>query len=229
MNTILDWIHAHVSRWHDTWEVVAALGTAVAVIVALFELVGQSRARTRAEEREREAADLHAAEREAAKVERERAAIEREQSAAMRAERDRRAQALHVVAWLEPHETTSWQGLGGKRISEFENKIYFTNGSTSPVFDVQVLVYDKATNQYHDRGRIPVLAAESTRESWLREPEHLISSDTVVAEIRFRDLQGNRWRRLENGELQEVDEHGNPLGPSSPPTAASAYAAPHTP
>lgn len=106
-------------------------------------------------------------------------------------------------------------------------EITVTNGSKAPIFDVHAFVHDGTTNELHEQKRIPVLASDATRTSWVKGPAPVDTeagdNATVVAVIRFRDLQGNWWRRHENGQLQEIDEHGNPLGPLSPsPTSQVA-------
>lgn len=191
-------------EWLRDWsEVVGALATAAAVIVAVLGLRRETGARKRAEAR----ADAAEATRE---VERERTDRQRaEQELAARDER-RRAQALQVIAWVERRPPTRVRhDESGARPLMDELVVHYINQSPSPLFDVKLAVYASGYNEQTDIGAVAVVPGHDRGE--LTPPDDVQRLDReFLGVILFRDLQGVRWRRVQNGYLQELDEYGRP-------------------
>lgn len=188
----MDWLLVHVEKWHDTYEVIGAVFTAIAVIVALAVALYENNARQRAERHARELELV-------AQHERRRAEHRRviEQRAA-RSER-RRAQALRVIAW---HEVRPLKSPGGLWLTH----VVMLNGSTAPIFDVSV-------HAWADGNPDPLPITERTVlvpdvEVVAVQPEH--EHGTLRVFCYFRDLAGVFWRRDEDGTLLELDANGDP-------------------
>lgn len=194
MDCLRDW----TSHWSDLWQMLAALGTLLAVAVAIWATVRESKARKAADERAEKAEQALA-------VERERADAER----AAELEERRLAQAKAVIAWVEhrpavaarPHHTAD-----GLRPLGNEHILRVVNDSASPIFDLHLHVWFKRMNTDEEIHALPVLPGGVSVEVVF--PERLQEAGfEYQGLVRFRDLAGQRWRRWENGHLNEMDDN----------------------
>ena len=137
---MIEWVLTNAGQWRDAWEIVGAIATAAAVVVALVGIRHESRARRRAEARASEAERQRDLERSASEA--RRAAEDRAE-----AERARRAQALAVIAWVERRSLAMeeqqvlarvWRGDRSGR--DWTWSVRWVNHSPMPVFDVSVQV-----------------------------------------------------------------------------------------
>lgn len=205
----LDSLYQYVATWHDTWEVVGALATAGAVIVALAG-IRHERAKTKnADDRAKVADDRLATERKAADD-------ARATEAEVAAEREKRAQARLVIAWV------SWKvdhrGLGGAEVGHWIGE--YGNYSTAPVFDVEVELFQRFRH-HPQHPEIAEYKADKSDEAAVLPPGASDWFDSGVKDrarkpivyLYFRDLAGTRWRRMANGELFEINEQREPLPP----------------
>lgn len=209
---MIEWFLGYAGRWHDAWELVGALSTAAAVVVALVGIRHESRARRRAEDRAREAERQRDVERTAAEA--RRVTEERAQ-----AERARRAQALAVIAWVErrglaPEE----QGVlararrGDRSGRSWTWSLRWVNHSPMPVFDMSAHV----EAQVIENGPVIERAVLPAGEDGLEDlPISLQGLDSPRAFVHFRDLAGVRWRRWQDGGLEAIDEDAHAIQPSS--------------
>ena len=151
----------------------------------------------------------------------------REERDAARAEataretRDRRAQAMQVVGWVDRVEVVQlelnrYQVTVGDKGAALALHGFLANYSSAGVFDV--------TYKVHDRGTGDVLAERHLRHLPpntepirvdVAEPDH---EADVVASVRFRDAQGRRWRwqriqegHLDEGRLERLDDRWQPI------------------
>lgn len=87
---------------------------------------------------------------------------------------------------------------------------FLANYSGAVVFDVEYRVHDRLTGEVVARKHLKVLPPSA-------EPRQLAFPDLddeadVVATVRFRDVQGRRWRRLQQeGRLERLDDHWQPM------------------
>lgn len=162
------------SRWHDFAEVVGAIFTALAVVVALAFGYIESMSRRRADER------AHKAERERDAAQQERRSAEQESALARRAE-----QARHIIAWLEDSPE------GG---SNFPADLVIANYSDRPVFDIVVKVTNPALEGWASvQPNVSVLGpGEVRRRTYGEMATPLWMHETAIA---FVDAQGVRWIR----------------------------------
>lgn len=193
MQPLLD----YVARWHDAWEVVGAVATAVAVVVALVGIWFEAAARRRAEKRAEQAEATRDAERQRADDERARLAKAQEW-------RDQHAQALQVIAWVQKVPIGKpFIGSGSEVYVDTENELSWVNASPSPVFDV-VLDVIQTPNTRSVVSEVPVIVGGDRGSTLL--PGDLADASELRARIMFRDLAGRHWIRQQNGELWETDE-----------------------
>ncbi|UKJ63948.1 hypothetical protein H1Q78_00130 [Cellulosimicrobium cellulans] len=99
---LLQW----TARWHDFIEVVGALATAAAVVVALGFGLHEARSRQAADRRAHDA-----------EVELDKIRAEQLREAQQLRERDRRAQAERIIAWFEERHTTFKGGVAARSSS----------------------------------------------------------------------------------------------------------------
>lgn len=192
-------LHAWTERSADLWAMLAALGTLLAVGVAVWVAIRESGARAKADER----ADVAEAERAAMRAEADKARAEE-------AEDRRLAQARQVIAWVEhrpANPTRHHFDSSGLRELRHEHVLCFVNHSAAPIFDVSVRVYWQQRNSDVELGTRSVMPSGWTDEVVLPE-EHQEDGFTASGLVVFRDLAGVRRRRWENGVFNELDEHG---------------------
>lgn len=198
----MGWLYQWTTTWHDAWDVVGAVATAAAVIVAVWGVRRESRARKLAEARADAAEQARVAERE--RVDRGRA----DQDAARR-EQDRRAQALQVIAWLEAvavsHVITDTEGRRLPTMLRF----HYVNHSSSPLFDVTLRVFASGFNEFVDVAQVPVVPGGVRETAPVPRRVQQEQARGYGAVVDFRDLHGVHWRRTQDGKLFELDEHGN--------------------
>lgn len=178
----MDWLREYTAAWHDTWEIVAALATSAAVLVALLSIRTERR-RARAEHERAEHATAQAV-------------AERARSDAWRAEQAdaaRRAQALRVIAY--PARKAVFRSIGGTSAHTWELKV--ANHSDAPIFDVHVTV---SVGDWHDEVTLELLSAY---EMVSHPTDRLVRDPQATATIHFRDVAGLRWTRHSTGELLE--------------------------
>lgn len=186
-----DWLHAHTERWHDTWEIAGAIATTAAVFIALASIRREHEATKKAEQREAEAVAERDAERTTHGAERAHAA-----------ERERRAQALLVIAypWMEGIDPTST----ARQVGHWQMVV--DNYSPAPVFDVRCECFiGDELDSFSERLVLPPGGKQlvfTTSKSPDDDPRTLVY---------FRDVAGVRWRRDEDGTLTEVDASRQPI------------------
>ena len=186
-----NWVLECTAWWHDTWEVLGAFATFMAVALAFVGFWFEAKREQRAEDRATAAEAGRAADRAAADA--DRAAADAERSA-----RERRAQALLVVAYPEFQEES--RGLGGSVFGHW--RIQLGNYSPSPVFDVLAQAFVEGED-----GAVEATSAVLVPGGSAGFRTTLTTQGTPpVAVIFFRDIAGVRWKRLQTGELIEVDE-----------------------
>lgn len=154
----MGWLQDWSGSWHDLWEIVGAIATAAAVIVALWSSHREAVGRMRAELRADAAEGARDAERERAD-----AALIANETAVR--EVQHRAQAFQVIAWLERRNTTSERFDESDRRLPVEHLIRFVNTSNAPVFDVKFHVYESERNTQGARRRARAGTIRRPRES----------------------------------------------------------------
>ncbi|WP_203752482.1 hypothetical protein [Cellulomonas chitinilytica] len=190
-----NWVLDYTAAWHDTWEIIGAFATFVAVALALVGFWFEARRAQRADARAEAAEAGRAADR--AATDADRAAAD-----AARIARERRAQALLVLAYPEWHE--EHRGLGGRAVGHW--RVRHGNYSASPIFDVfaQAFVGSAVDSEMTSSVLVPGGAGDFLTTA-------TDNAAPPVAVIFFRDLAGVRWKRLQTGELIEVDENRRPI------------------
>lgn len=179
----------YVERWHDAWEIVAALasviGTAAtigAVVVALK--LGRREARDRAE--------AQRAELERLRQERDEARQERDRAEHAASTRQREAQARRIVI---QDVMTVVEGRFGTN----ENEVSVTNYSDMPVFDLTLF----CPHRHSQPNRGPQVQILNPSESVTHLFRHVGSTSTSYAT--FRDAHGLGWERRGDGSLHESE------------------------
>lgn len=116
--------------------------------------------------------------------------------------RERRSQALLVIAWAR--FKSEEQVVNGARLGRWIVRV--GNYSAAPVFDIRAEAIENGT--LDALADAPVLAPgkEVTFEATSTDELH---GPTAV--LYFRDLAGRSWKRYQTGMLVEVDEHQRPL------------------
>ena len=194
-----------VALLRDWAEVVGALATAAAVIVAVLGLRRETRARKKAEARAEAAEAASTAERE--RSDRQRA--EQEQAAQ---EERRKAQALQVIAWVETRRATRvLHDESGVRQLTDELVLHYVNQSPSPLFDARFAVHPSGYNEHTEILTIAVVPGHDRDEIVLSDELQWQQKKAFTGVVRFRDLQGAKWRRDENGNLQELHDYYQPM------------------
>lgn len=177
----LDWLYAWAERWHEAWEILGAIGSAFAALVALW-LASRERVDRQAAERDRDEA---------------REAQKRAELAETR--RMREAQARSVVVWAD--HLVDVLPTGRRNIA----RVGAANYSDKPIMDVRFRIDGEALPlvlDHVDRSSLPVLHPEmSTTASHVGGPT-TPANDDIGAE--FRDAAGVWWRRSAAGGLEEL-------------------------
>ncbi|WP_406051307.1 hypothetical protein [Kribbella sp. NBC_00889] len=176
----------HDPVWRIAVDVVTAIGTLGAVIVAVW------------------VAFLERAERKSADQARLKAEEERD---ALRTD-ERESQARRIVGWLEDEtlDAKSAYVLGGSRT---RTVIVVTNGSDLPAFNVSPQAYSPEIATASVAEYIPVLPPGET----IRRPLHGVVeayNERPYAILEFRDAAGRRWQRDEKGGLSLISENDLP-------------------
>lgn len=194
----MDWLLAYVDRWHDTYEVVGAVATAAAVVIALWAGIHEVKGR-RAAERDAAQARLER------DTERANAAAARRQEEREQHERERRRQALRVIAWHDTRnvrEATEEEFARPDFLSRQAHILYVVNHSDAPIFDLTTFIrWDEEPN-----GIVitrPVLPAGASAEGLLGNIP-MTYYGQISAYCTFRDLAGVHWRRDQDGSLVEL-------------------------
>jgi len=162
--------------FHDAWEVIGALASAGAVIVAVW-LARHERIDRKQAERERDQA--------------------RAESAALNAraeQRERELQARHVVIWVVQRDEHNMV------------EAFMANYSSMPIFDARIMQATRTGwgSQYgtgrtlkpNEQARVKVRVGEVLVPG--APPRE------VVYALRFRDAAGNGWHRYTDGRLVEL-------------------------
>lgn len=177
------WFTGYTNRWHDTWEIVGALGSAGAAGAAVWIA-------------SRERADRQAAERDRDQARREQRAAE---LAGVR--REREAQARQVVVWLTRQARTPI-GDGPPRPPWV--LAWYANYSSMPIKNAVVVARGELIK---DNGFVFALLPghEPVQASFSEEilATKILDSDIAVD---FRDAANVRWRRGADGSLDEVPD-----------------------
>ncbi len=129
------------------------------------------------------------------------------------AERDRRFQAEHVVAWQEQegvYETVDEEedGTPIRTIVDHKRTVFVLNRSSAPVYDVRVRYQWSGEREKPDLTvwNMPFLApGETPTETWA-PGLHDLWEDALLVEVEFRDAGGRVWRRDPRGLLHLVSE-----------------------
>ncbi|MFC4632159.1 hypothetical protein ACFO6V_28210 [Promicromonospora alba] len=177
----------YVERWHDAWEVVAAVASIVgsgatvgAVVVAL--MLGRREARDRAE--------AQRAELERLRQERDEARQERDKAEQTAITRQREAQARRIV--LQDVMTVVEGRFGTNEV-----EVTVSNYSDMPVFDLTLFCPHRSSQP--NRG--PQVHILNPNESVTHLFRHVGSSS--VSHATFRDAHGFGWERRADGSLHE--------------------------
>lgn len=210
----LDWLAAYAARWHGAWEIVGALATSAAVIVALLAARHEAHARKRAEVR----AEVAEAQRDR---ERSEADAQRIAENRRRAVARRREQGLRLIAWAERSDLTREELTAGGKLSTaalnarpWKWSVRMVNHSDMPAFDVSAHIADQLIELGFlvHRAVLPAGA-----EVVVDLPSALQGLERPVAFLYFRDLPGVLWRRWQDGRLEELDKNGHPI--AEPPAS----------
>ena len=185
-------------RWSDLWVMLTSVGTLVAVGVAIWSAAREATSRKAAEERAVVAEGERAAERQRS---------DKEKADQIAAERLK--QARQVIAWVE-HRPASpqrphWDSTGAKQLKH-EHVLRYVNHSDAPTFEVALHIYWQSRNTDALVSKVAVLPAGVEGEV-IVPSEHQEGGFEVTGFVLFRDLNGQRWRRWENGYLTEMDEY----------------------
>jgi hypothetical protein len=199
---VVAWLHEWTTTWHDAWDILGAIATAGAVVVAMWGVRREARARKVAEERAAAAEEARSAER--ASAERYRASRE-----AAQADGVRRSQALQVIAWLEEVPATHVISDGSGEPLSTMFRCRYVNHSSSPLFDVRLRVFVSGLNEFIEVLQVPVIPGDVRETAPVPEEIQRERGRHYEAIMDFRDLRGVRWRRTQSGRLLELDEAGN--------------------
>lgn len=193
------------------WDVLTAIGTVGAVLVALaLGLVEQRRAaleQLQSNERQRGELARLAEERDAAR------SAQHDQ-----AEREVARQARGVAAWFEQVAVTAT--VGGRRIKLYDDgsevrverpTVTAVNHSEMPVFGVEVHVHTDGDPLSTLLEAIPVLAPRAERSWNLKDHSFHWYNELPSVSVTFRDANGISWRRDQDGTLER-------RAPEVPPT-----------
>lgn len=192
MQTAWDWLHAYAERWHDTWDIVGALGAAAAVVLALGLAWRDGRAR-RVAEWERD--DARAA----------------QLATEERLERERReSQARGIAIWTFE---APWFGLyqgsdvhpdvvsGGSAFTSIT--VTGKNYTQMPLFDLVGLYANNGIETEIGSASILLPGAQCSFELEPTEPGVVPAMPEQLA-IGFRDTAGVKWIRRSDGSLEHV-------------------------
>jgi len=124
----------------------------------------------------------------------------------VRAEEERRLQAIKVSAWVEAHATA----YGGRELL-----FHVHNASEMPIYEVSLPTPDEGTHEAEFIGLVPPgqTVQRPAPRDWLKT---YYSPEPV--EIEFLDSSGRPWTRDEQGVLTpatDVDHSGAALSPAS--------------
>ncbi|WP_024285200.1 hypothetical protein [Cellulomonas sp. KRMCY2] len=198
----IDGLHEYVTQWHDAWSILGAVATTVAVIIALWSITHERQARRAAEMR----AQVAERQREVQRVADETRRIGEDSRNRWHRRRD---QGLRVIGWIEwQPDPTSFVSAGGALQERRFGRV--VNLSDAPVYDMSFQVVNAERDQTLTLAERTVLVAGEELSVALPQT-HQDPGERMTAFVLFRDLQGARWRRLENGELAELDHSGQPI------------------
>lgn len=192
--------------FHDSWEIVGALGSAAAAIVAVL-LASKAREDRQLAEQERDAA---------------RAAQRRAELAQLR--REREAQARQVAVWLDTDEPVVWEAPDLELPYRPPNLImHIVNHSGLPIFDI-------APGELGDEGASSIGVSHAVLQPGgvidFQVPRDFVERDEPETPPPllwfFRDLAGVVWTRDASGALRDdlvVQLVEPPESPASRPSA----------
>ncbi|MFD6094564.1 hypothetical protein ACFWGN_20830 [Oerskovia sp. NPDC060338] len=177
------WIHGYAKNWHDAFEILGAVGSAAAAVVAVW-LASRERVDRKAAEKDRDIARS--------------AQLKAEQA---EAKRDREAQArkVSVRADYETRAATLFESSSYYMIEEY---IEVKNYSELPITNVTV-GYRHPDGSKHVSKTATFLGPGAAVTGTLppRDPETESRIDVDGAYVLFRDLAGLVWERYMDGRL----------------------------
>lgn len=186
MQAFLDWLHAYGTRWHDAWDILAALASAGALAFAVSVAAAEHKGRRRAE------------------AERDEARREQLNAALRNAQREREQQARRIVLWGEYQS-------GHTSSDERFLTVTCRNFSDMPVMDVSIVIGGARVPIDGEGGKSVVFKTLLPTESITATvfTAKLYTNQDLA--IQFRDAAGVHWARSGEGKLAEYKRSGAPL------------------